>query len=97
MRDHYENKMWPYFVERLNVIRFVSSDTVLAVEMRTNFLAKRAGETIFGSVVPGEQFDYRGLIMYDIEGGKFTSITVAYNSFRNTKQSGAVIDRGLPH
>jgi len=97
MRDHYENKMWPYFVERLNVLRFVSSDTVLAVQMWTNFTAKRAAETIFGKVAPGEQFDYRGLIMYDIADGKFTSITVAYNSFTHTKIDRTIIDIGLPH
>jgi hypothetical protein len=97
MRDHYQNKMWPFFVERLNVLRFVSSDSVLAVEMWTNFRARLPADTIFGPVLPGEQFDFRGLIMYDIAGGKFTSITVAYNSFRNTKLSGQVIEMGVPH
>jgi hypothetical protein len=97
MRDHYENKMWPFFVERLNVLRFVSSETVLAVQMWTNFTAKRAAETIFGPVAKGEQFDYRGLIMYDLARGKFSSITVAYNSFTNTKPDKTIINIGVPH
>lgn len=97
MRDHYQNKMWPFFVETLNVLRFVSNDTTLAVQMWTNFRAKVAADTIFGKVVPGIQFDYRGLIMYDIVNGKFTSITVAYNSFTGTDLNGAVRQLGIPH
>jgi hypothetical protein len=97
MRDHYENKMWPFFHERLTVLGFVSSDSILAVRMWTNFTAKIDAATIFGPVVKGEMFDYRGLIMYDIEGGRFSTITVAYNSFVNTKVSGQVIDMGMPH
>jgi hypothetical protein len=97
MRDHYENKMWPFFHERLNVLRFVSSDGILAIQMWTNFEAKRDAETIFGSARKGEMFDFRGLIMYDIENGKFATITVAYNSFRNTKVTGEVIEMGIPH
>jgi len=30
--------------------------------------------------------------MYDTANGKFTSITVAYNSFTNTKPDGTVIN-----
>lgn len=97
MRDHYQNKMWPFFHERLTVLRFVSSDSLLAVRMWTNFTAKADATTIFGPVLKGEMFDYRGLIMYDIEAGRFTTITVAYNSFVNTKVSGQVIDMGMPH
>lgn len=97
MRDHYQNKMWPYFVERLTVERFVSSDTVLAVKMWTNFRARREADTVFGHVLAGEAFDYRGLILYDIVGGLFTTITVAYNSFSNTKVDGRIIELGIPH
>lgn len=97
MRDHYQNKIWPFFVERLNVLRFVGSDDIVAVEMWTHFRARAAAETIFGTVVPGDQFDYRGLIMYDVVGGKFATITVAYNSFRNTKADGRVVEMGMPH
>lgn len=97
MRDHYENKIWPYFVERLHVLQFVSSETVLAVRIWTNFRARKEADTLFGHVFPGDQFDFRGLIMYEISHGKFTSITVAYNSFTNTKVNGEVIDIGMPH
>ncbi|MGD8833560.1 MAG: nuclear transport factor 2 family protein [Desulfobacteraceae bacterium] len=97
MRDHYENKIWPYFVESLEVLQFVSSETVLAIQMWANFRAKKEADTLFGHVLPGEQFDYRGLILYEIADGKFTSITVAYNSFTNTKVNGDVIDIGMPH
>jgi hypothetical protein len=65
--------------------------------MWANFRAKKEGDTLFGQVVPGEQFDFRGLIMYEVADGKFTSITVAYNSFTNTKVNGDVIDIGMPH
>lgn len=97
MRDHYENKIWPYFVESLQVLQFVSSDTVLAIQMWANFRAKKEADTLFGHVVPGEQFDYRGLIMYEIADSKFTSIIVAYNSFTNTKVNGDVFNIGMPH
>jgi hypothetical protein len=97
MRDHYENKMWPFFHERLHILRFVSDETCLAVQMWTNFTAKRDAETIFGPVVEGEQFDFRGLIMYDIRAGRFTRIVVSYNSFANTRLDGRVIEMGVPH
>jgi len=97
MRDHYQNKMWPYFIERLSISSFVSSKSVLAVRMWTHFEAKRAALTIFGPVLKGEQFDFRGLILYGIEAGKFATITVAYNSFRNTQVTGEVTELGIPH
>lgn len=97
MRDHYENKMWPFFHERLHVLRYVSDEQCLAVQMWTNFTAKLDAETIFGPVVRGEQFDYRGLIMYDIRDGLFSRIVVSYNSFANTKLDGRVIEMGVPH
>jgi hypothetical protein len=98
MRDHYENKIWPFFEERLNVLRFVSSDQVLAVQLWTEFIAFDKADTLFGPVEKGERFDYRGLIMYDVNAdGRFTSITVSYNSFTNTKLSGEVIEMGVPH
>lgn len=98
MRDHYENKIWPIFREELNVLRFVSDEKHVAIQMWTHFTARVAGETIFGPVVPGDTFDYRGVIMYDInDEGRFSQIVVAYNSFVNTKASGEVIDMGMPH
>lgn len=97
MRDHYENRIWPHFVEKLNVLRFVSDEHTLAVKMWTRFTARHDGETLFGAVREGELFDYRGLILYDIVDGRFASITVAYNSFVNTKVTGEIIDMGMPH
>mgnify|MGYP000344267009 CR=1 FL=1 len=97
MRDHYENKIWPHFVEKLNVLRFISNDDIIAVEMWTRFVARHKADTLFGPVEAGELFDYRGLIMYDVVDGRFKSITVSYNSFVNTKVTGDVIDMGMPH
>ena len=97
MRDHYENKMWPFFRESLTVERFVSSDSVLAVKMWTHFEARGDAVTVFGPVVKGETFDFRGLILYDILDGRFTTITVAYNSFTHTKADGRVVEMGIPH
>ena len=98
MRDHYENKIWPHFIEKLNPLRFVSSEDTAAVQLWTRFTARRdADETLFGPVKKGEMFDYRGVIMYEIELGKFTRITVAYNSFVNTKVTGEIINMGMPH
>ena len=97
MRDHYENKIWPHFVETLNILRYVSDESTLAVRMWTTFTAKHDGETLFGRVVEGERFDFRGVIMYEIEDGRFSSITVAYNSFSRTTLDGTVSELGLPH
>lgn len=98
MRDHYENKIWPYFVETLNVKGFISNEKNLTVILWTNFTAKRDCDTLFGPVKKGELFDYRGLIWYDIDDtGRFSKIIVAYNSFKNTKVTGEVIEMGIPH
>ncbi|MDH6265765.1 hypothetical protein M2360_001155 [Rhizobium sp. SG_E_25_P2] len=98
MRDHYENKIWPYFREELNVLRFVSDEKHVAIQMWTHFTARVAGETIFGPVVVGDTFDYRGVIMYDLnEDGRFSQIIVSYNSFVSTKVSGEVVNMGMPH
>lgn len=99
MRDHYENKIWPHFVEGLQVLRYVSDETTLAVQMWATFSAKAAaGDTLFGPVVEGDRFDFRGLILYDIdETERFSAITVAYNSFTHTAPDGTVTELGMPH
>lgn len=97
MRHHYEKLIWPHFSERLNVQGFVSDERSLAVKMWTRFTARTDADTLFGPVKQGELFDYRGVIFYEIREGRFSSITVAYNSFTNTKVDGAVIDMGMPH
>lgn len=98
MKDHYVGKIWPHFTEKLNLIRFVSDVSHVAVELRTDFTALAdAEETLFGPVVAGEMFIYRGLIMYDLRNGKFETITVSYNSFTNIKPDGHEVEMGLPH
>jgi hypothetical protein len=98
MRDHYERRIWPFFREELNVLRFVSDDASLAVQMWAGFIPKRdAADTLFGPVVRGERFDFRGLILYELDGGRFRSITVAYNSFSRTAADGTRDELGIPH
>ena len=98
MREHYCKRIWPYFEERLQVERFVSDERTLAVQMWTRFVARAdATDTLFGPVRAGESFDYRGLIMYEIEYGKFVRITVSYNSFTHTDALGKSTELGIPH
>ena len=97
MREHYQNRIWPFFREQLNVLRYISDETTLAVQMWTHFIAKRKAATLFGAVEAGEVFDYRGIILYDIRDGLFSRITVAYNSFVNMKITGEMVDIGMPH
>lgn len=97
MKDHYMNRIWPFFRETLNLLRFVSDDRHVAVELHTDFTALKSADTLFGAVEEGEQFIYRGLILYDLREGRFSSITVAYNSFTNIKTDGTMIEMGLPH
>lgn len=98
MKDHYA-KIWPDFVERLVVEDFVSDDTHVAIEMRTNFRARHdAPGALFGPVVEGDQFDFHGVILYRLdEAGQFRSIRVAYNSFAKTGVDGTRTELGIPH
>ena len=97
MKDHYA-RIWQTFTEELHIERFVSDGETLAVQMWTHFTALRDDrESPFGPVRAGETFDYRGVIIYQIEHGKFTDIRVAYNSFTYTNLEGEVVDRGIPH
>lgn len=97
MREHYERRIWPMFRETLDVLHFAQAGDLLFVQMRTNFRARAAGESLFGPVEEGTQFDYRGLIMYELRGGRFATITVAYNSFTRTDVDGSVRELGIPH
>jgi hypothetical protein len=54
-------------------------------------------DSTFGPVEKDETFDFRGLILYHLEGGLFTQIQVAYNSFTNTKMDGETVELGIPH
>lgn len=99
MKHHYNELIWPDFVEELTVPRFVSDDGHAAIQMHTHFTAKHdAADSLFGSVHKGETFDFDGVIMYDIDAsGRFNDILVAYNSFVHTDLDGNRRDLGIPH
>ena len=97
MKDHYA-RIWKTFSEELHVERFVSDQHTLAIQMWTHFAAmKDDDDSPFGKVQAGETFDYRGVIMYQIEQDEFTDIKVAYRSFRRTNLEGTTIELGIPH
>lgn len=98
MKDHYNINIWPNFVEKLIVPRFVSSDKRIAIQMQTIFTAKHDNnDTIFGPVKKGETFEFNGVIMYELENELFKDILVAYNSFVFTDLNGNSKDLGIPH
>jgi hypothetical protein len=97
MKDHYA-KIWGSFKETVYIENFVSDEHALAVKMWTHFDALvDLPDSLFGPVKKGETFDFRGVVMYKIEDGKFIEIVVAYNSFVFTDASGQAVDRGIPH
>lgn len=97
MKDHYA-RVWRDFREELHVERFVSDDSTVAIQMWTHFTALHDAETsLFGPVHRGETFDFRGVIMYRLRGGRFADIRVAYNSFTHTDRTGHTESLGIPH
>ena len=97
MKDHYA-RIWKTFSETLYIERFVCDKDTLAVQMWAHFEALEDDPaSTFGPVQKGETFDYRGVIMYRLEGGKFSDICVAYNSFIRTDLAGRQTDLGIPH
>lgn len=98
MKEHYA-KIWETFVEQLDVERFVSDEHQLAVRMRTRFEADRSDdESLFGPVEKGQQYEYFGVILYDMDGaGRFSRIQVAYNHFLAISPDGTRSDLGIPH
>jgi hypothetical protein len=97
IKDHYL-RIWESFSEKLHVERFVSDDTTLAIQLWTHFTALKDDENSpIGAVKKEENFDYRGIIMYQIENGKFKDIKVAYNSFTYTNRKGKTVELGIPH
>ena len=97
MKDHYA-KIWGKFKETLTVQRFVSDETSLAVHLRARFdVLVDDPAALFGSVRKGEVFEYDGVIMYEIENGKFKDIKVAYLSFTRTDLNGVEHSLGLAH
>ncbi len=99
MKHHYNDLIWPDFVERLTVPRFVSDAGRAAIHMNTVFTAKHdAEQSLFGPVKKGETFEFNGVIMYEIdETNRFSDILVAYNSFVYTDSDGNKRDLGIPH
>jgi hypothetical protein len=97
MKEHYA-RIWSTFSEELHVDRFVSDERTIAIRMWAHFTALRDDpDSVFGPVSKDETFDFRGLILYHVEDGRFTQIQVAYNSFLNTKVDGERIELGIPH
>lgn len=99
MKHHYMVNIWPHFVEKLTVPRFVSDKRTAAIQMNTLFTARRdTAETIFGPVKAGETFEFDGVIMYQLDDtDRFSDILVAYNSFVYTNAAGERRDLGIPH
>lgn len=97
MKDHYA-RIWKGFSEELHVERFVSDEHTLAIQMWTHFTAQKDDDdSLFGPVKAGETFDYHGIIMYEMENNKFTSIKVSYLSFTFTNLKGEKKELGIPH
>ncbi|MFO1402338.1 MAG: nuclear transport factor 2 family protein [Steroidobacteraceae bacterium] len=97
IQDHYQNKIWPFFEETVTVERFVLDGSTLAARLWTHFVARNDADTVFGAVKKGEMFDYRGLVMYEIVGGRFARIDVSYLTFSRTTVDGKTTLLGLPH
>ena len=97
MRTHYE-KLWSTFFEIVHVERFVADEHSAAVQMWSHFSARLDDPaSTFGAVRAGDRFDFRGIVMYRIEGGRFAEIRVAYNSFTRSDADGRVLQLGIPH
>jgi len=97
MKAHYA-KIWATFFEVIHVERFVADEHSAAVQMWTHFSAQREdAASTFGAVRCGDRFDFRGIVMYRIEGGRFAEIRVAYNSFTRSDADGRVLQLGIPH
>lgn len=97
MKAHYA-RIWGRFRETLSVQRFVCDGRSLAVHLKTHFeVLVDDPATLFGSVRRGEAFDYDGVVLYEIEGGRFRDIKVSYLSFTRTDLNGVVHTLGLAH
>ena len=97
VREHYTRHIWPFFEETVHVERFVTDESTLAVRLRTRFVARADADTVFGRVARGDGFQYRGVVLYEIVGGRFTRIDVAYSEFVRIDADGARTMLGMPH
>jgi hypothetical protein len=98
VKEHYR-KIWGAMRESLNVERFVSDASTVAIQMHTHFeVLTDDADSPFGQIYCGETFDFHGLIMYRLGAdGRFADIRVAYNSFIYTDLDGEATDLGIPH
>jgi len=98
MKDHYAG-IWKDLREELFPTDFVSDEVSAAIRMFTRFTALHdAPDALFGPVVEGTRFEFRGVIHYRIDGdGRFADILVAYNGFRRIDVDGTVTEMGIPH
>jgi hypothetical protein len=96
-KQHYAT-IWSTFKEELLVDRWIGDEETVAIRMRTHFTARHddAG-SLFGPVEEGHTFDFYGVIMYELTGGRFSRIQVAYNSFSSTSPDGERRELGIPH
>jgi len=97
MKDHYA-RIWKSMREILSPQRFVSDGDTMAVELHTHFeVLKSTDDTPFGQVYAGEMFDYEGVVMYRLEGGKIADIKVSYLDFVKTGLDGKKTSLGIVH
>ena len=96
--EHYEQRIWPYFRETLKVGDIASDSSTAATMMSAHFEAVKDAETVFGKVRRGDQFDYNGVIFYNIRpDNRFSHVYVAYLSFTATPLGGSTITLPIPH
>jgi hypothetical protein len=93
MKAHYA-KIWKTFIETLNIKGFVSDGSTTAVELVTDFYAScDADETLAGAVKQGDYLQFHGVVLYEEQDGRFTSIEVAYLSSGMVAPNGVLIPR----
>lgn len=96
-KKHYAT-IWSTFREELSVERWIGGEDTVAIRMRTHFTALHGDpQSLFGPVEEGHTFDFFGVIMYELVGGRFSRIQVAYNSFTSTTPGGERRELGIPH
>lgn len=97
MKAHY-GLIWQSMDETLSVKDFVSDGDHVAVVLHTHFHVRRDTENSpFGPVRAGEQFDYEGVIFYQLKDGRFSSILVSYLDFAKTGLDGSKKSLGIVH
>lgn len=98
MKHHYRDLIWQDFTEALTATRYMADGDQIAIHMRALFTAQHdKQDSLFGPVLKGETFEFKGLIMYRLENELFRDILVAYNSFIYTDITGNRKDLGIPH